>query len=201
MRIVIRQLTGRQNSKAPRHPEVNQENPTALEPKNQILAATVDSCDTLALDLTRYEIRSERAREPRVGDGRLPDSGTREGRRDLPAYGLDFRKLGHRSSVSTRWGAQRCRVVQRSCLGDDVEQDVVRARLFVAYLVGGEHGGGRDAGRAVVASVDLGEDRPVCDAVAALRVADDADGVVDRVGLGPAACAELERSDADREGA
>ena len=38
---------------APRHPEVNQQNPTALEPDNQILAAPLDGGDTLTLELGR----------------------------------------------------------------------------------------------------------------------------------------------------
>ena len=40
--------------KRPRHPEVNQENTTALEPNNQILAAPLQGCDALAGELGRH---------------------------------------------------------------------------------------------------------------------------------------------------
>lgn len=90
MRIVVRQLTGRQNSKTPRHTEVNKESSPALEPDNQILAATIDRRNALAFDLGRHEIRGERTHKPRIGDRRSPDAGAVEDRRDLPAHGLDL---------------------------------------------------------------------------------------------------------------
>ena len=51
-----------------RHAEVNQESPSRLEPNNQILAAPVEGCDALALELSRDLVGSDRPRQPRVGD-------------------------------------------------------------------------------------------------------------------------------------
>ncbi len=100
----VRQLAGRQNSKAPRHAEVNQESAVALEPENQVLAATIDRRDALTLDLGRHDIRRERPNEPRIEDRCVLDPCTSENRRDLPAHRLDLGKLGH--------GSQRSRVAE-----------------------------------------------------------------------------------------
>src|ERR671923_234420 len=59
----------------------------------------------------------------------------------------------------------------------------------------------RRFGAGFVAGVNRRERVPRCDAVAALRVADDPDGVVDRVVLDGSARAEVDRRDADGEGA
>src|SRR5437899_102480 len=47
----------------PRHPEVNQQSPSRLEPNNQILATAIDECDPLALELPSDCDRVERARQ------------------------------------------------------------------------------------------------------------------------------------------
>jgi hypothetical protein len=48
MRVVASHSAGHVDQ-APRHPEVNQENASALEPNNYILAAPLDRFDTLAV--------------------------------------------------------------------------------------------------------------------------------------------------------
>ena len=45
---ILGQGTRSRVPQAPRHPEVNQENPTALEPNNQILAAPLERRDRLS---------------------------------------------------------------------------------------------------------------------------------------------------------
>ena len=67
----------------------------------------------------------------------------------------------------------------------------------LADLVGGEHRRGGPLRRRVVPCVHLGEVVAREHGVAALREAEDADRVVDRVGLRAAPRAELERGDAD----
>ena len=61
---VGRQPPRRSNQKAPRHPEVNQENETSLEPDNQILAAALDGGDALALELEQPPGEVDRPRQP-----------------------------------------------------------------------------------------------------------------------------------------
>lgn len=53
---------------APRHSEVNQENPSTLEPKNQILAAAVERRDHLVLEPGCDLRRVERPGQTRVRD-------------------------------------------------------------------------------------------------------------------------------------
>jgi hypothetical protein len=75
---------------APRHPEVNQENPPALEPKNQILAAPVHLGDALALQLGRHRDRLEGPHESRVVDLHVVEPPADQYRLELSSYGLDF---------------------------------------------------------------------------------------------------------------
>jgi len=75
---------------APRHPEVNQENPTALEPKNQILAASVDFRDALALQLGCHRDRLEWTDEPRVVDLNALEPPPDQERFELSPDGLDL---------------------------------------------------------------------------------------------------------------
>ena len=80
---------------APRHPEVDQENTTALEPNNQILAAPLDRRDALAFQLGRHLGRLVRAHEARVVDPHLLEAAPDERRLELPADALDLRQLRH----------------------------------------------------------------------------------------------------------
>ena len=50
------------------HPEVNQENPTAFEPNNQILAAAVERRDLLSLELGGHSGGVEGPREAWIAD-------------------------------------------------------------------------------------------------------------------------------------
>ena len=84
----------------PRHPEVNQENQTAFEPKNQILAATVDRSDPLARELRSHLCGIDRTRQPRVEDSNVLEATADEPRAQARTYGLDLGQLGHgRASV------------------------------------------------------------------------------------------------------
>jgi len=75
---------------APRHPEVNQENPTALEPKNQILAASVELRDALTLQLGCHRNRLEGTHEPRVVDLHTLKPSPDQHGLELSTHGLDL---------------------------------------------------------------------------------------------------------------
>ena len=96
---IVRERSVRRVQEAPRHPEVDQENPTALEPNNQILAATLDRCDALAFQLGRHLGRLVRTHEARIVDAHLLEAPTDERRLELPADALDLRQLRHAASV------------------------------------------------------------------------------------------------------
>src|SRR6266404_9451122 len=96
---VVRQRPVRSAQEAPRHPEVDQENPTALEPNNQILAAPLDGRDPLPLQLGRHLGRLVRAHKTWVVDVHPLEAPTDERRLELPADTLDLRQLRHTASV------------------------------------------------------------------------------------------------------
>ena len=75
---------------------MDQENATALEPDNQILAATLDRRDPLAFELGRHLGRLVRTRQPRVGDLDPLEAPPDERGLELPADGLDLGQLGQR---------------------------------------------------------------------------------------------------------
>ncbi|MDX6488817.1 MAG: hypothetical protein QOK13_1432 [Gaiellaceae bacterium] len=77
-------------SEAPRHPEVNQENTTALEPKNQILAAPIDLGDALTLQLGRHRDRLEGTHESRVVDLHVVEPPTDQYGLELSPDSLDL---------------------------------------------------------------------------------------------------------------
>jgi hypothetical protein len=83
-----------------RHPEVNQENATTLEPNNQILAAPFDGRDTLTDKLGRHLDRVLGPRQPCIVDDDVDEAPTYEHRLEATTYGLDLRQLGHASSLA-----------------------------------------------------------------------------------------------------
>jgi hypothetical protein len=83
-----------------RHPEVDEQNATALEPNNQILAATVESFDALALKLCCNLERIERSNDARVADLDLRERSADECRLESATDGLDLGKLGHAATAS-----------------------------------------------------------------------------------------------------
>src|SRR5438128_5061588 len=91
--------------KAPRHPEVNQETATALEPKNQILAATIERLHLLTGEVSLDELRVVRPREPRIGDLHRLESPSRDNRLEPAANRLDLGQLGHTASVAVSKGS------------------------------------------------------------------------------------------------
>jgi hypothetical protein len=96
---IIRERSPRSAQETSRHPEVDQENPTALEPNNQILAAAFDRPDALTFELGRHLGRLVRAHESRIVDTHALETPPDECRLELRADGLDLRQLGHAASV------------------------------------------------------------------------------------------------------
>src|SRR3954452_23989518 len=94
-----RRLLGRSQER-PRHPEENQKRKTRLEPNNQILAATIDQRDALAVEPVRELERGERAGTPRGGDSNILEGPALEDGRKLSTDGLDLGQLGHRRTVA-----------------------------------------------------------------------------------------------------
>src|SRR6185369_13128073 len=165
----------------PRHAEMDKEVSPALERENQILPAPPYGGYSLALELGRDRLGRLRTSKSRVDDLDVLETPTLEPRSQSRADCLDLGKLGHRRPPS----------------GDDVDHD--------RHLSGPLH---PDAvspadfccgcvGRLFRAGVDLGDDVADSDLVAALRDAEDADGMIDLVLLAEPSCAEAERCLAD----
>jgi hypothetical protein len=92
---ICRELPVRRNEKAPRHSEVNQQDETAFEPDNYIVATSIDRCDPPALELSGYLAGVEGAREPFVEDLDRLERSVGEDRRQLGSDRLDLGQLGH----------------------------------------------------------------------------------------------------------
>ena len=75
------------------------QNAIGLEPDNQILAATLDRRDALALELSRHLGRLVRTHEARVVDRHPLEAPADERGLKLPADGLDLRQLRHAARV------------------------------------------------------------------------------------------------------
>src|SRR5262249_38453297 len=84
----------------PRHTEVDQENPTALESNDQILAATLDRLDALAGQLGRHLGRIERTRQARIVDLDVLESAPDEHGLEPAPNRLDLGQLRHTASVA-----------------------------------------------------------------------------------------------------
>src|SRR6185503_12273627 len=101
---VVGQRSARCVPQAPRHAEVDQENPTGFEPNNQILAAAFQRCDTLAFELCSDGDRLEGTDEPRVVDVDLLEAPADDMRLECETDRLDLRELGHQLIVSSTIG-------------------------------------------------------------------------------------------------
>ena len=88
---IVREQPSGGESKRSRHTEVHEESATGFKPHDQVLAATLDTRHELADELVCNEIRVERPRQPRVGDGGTRDVRPFQRGRDRSAHGLDFR--------------------------------------------------------------------------------------------------------------
>ena len=86
----------------PRHPEVDQENPTALEPNDEILAAPLDGCDSFSFELGRHFGRVVGTYEPRIVDGNAIEAPPEQCGLELRADAFDLRQLRHAVSVVVR---------------------------------------------------------------------------------------------------
>jgi hypothetical protein len=75
---------------------VNQQNETAFEPDNYILATSIDRRDVLPLELSGDLPRIEGTRQPLVEDLDRLKRSAGEDRRQLSPDGLDLGELGHR---------------------------------------------------------------------------------------------------------
>src|SRR5436190_13174162 len=130
---VVRERSVRRAQEASRHPEVDQENTTALEPNNQILAAALDRRDVFPFELGRHLGGLVRAHEARVVDAHPLEAPADERGLELPANTFDLRQLRHTASVivspsaaerptAPRWAAREpratapCRRARRSRL-------------------------------------------------------------------------------------
>ena len=82
-------------AQATRHPEVNEENPTALESNNQILAPALERGDPLAGELGGDGGGVERPRQPLVEDLGLLDRAADELSLQSGPDRLDFGELRH----------------------------------------------------------------------------------------------------------
>ena len=94
----------------PRHPEVDQENPTRIEPNNQILASAIDGGDSLTFQLDGHTGGVERPGESRIEDLDTLESAPDEERRKARTNRLYLGELGHRASVA-RSSCDAARVV------------------------------------------------------------------------------------------
>jgi hypothetical protein len=81
---------------------VNQENPTSLEPNNQILAAPLQGGDLLTFELCGDLARILGPRQAGVGDLDPIEGSADEVRLEPGADRLDLWQLGHAASVATR---------------------------------------------------------------------------------------------------
>jgi hypothetical protein len=79
---------------------VCQENATALESNNQILAAALDGDDALSLELGGHLLRLAGLHETRVVDLDALEASADECRFELRADGLDLGQLRHRPSLA-----------------------------------------------------------------------------------------------------
>ncbi len=83
------------------HPEVHNERPAALQPPQEVLAASLDGRDPLTHERIRHEARRDGPRQPGVGDLGARDGRAFDERRDPAADGLDLGQLGHGRIVRT----------------------------------------------------------------------------------------------------
>jgi hypothetical protein len=74
---------------------VNQENETAFEPDNYILATSIDGCDSLAFELSGDLPGVEGTRQAFVEDLDRHECPAGEDRRQLGPDRLDLGQLGH----------------------------------------------------------------------------------------------------------
>src|SRR5919108_4912274 len=168
----------------PRHPQVDEEVPPALEGENQILAAPAHVGDPLALERLGDGLRRLGPRYPRIEDPDDRESPPGQGGGEPGADGLDLWELGHRAAPS----------------GEDVEHHRPALGLLGADAVAVPDLRNGPRRRGLIGRVHLGQRLAGLDAVAALRQADDADRVVDDVLLARAAGPEVERREADARG-
>lgn len=92
---ILRKVSVACDQEAPRHPEVNQENETALETDNQILATPLNGGNSVTLEPADDLLESHRTREPLVEDLDRPHHTAAQDRGELGPDGLDLGELGH----------------------------------------------------------------------------------------------------------
>src|SRR5918993_854063 len=97
---IVRERSGRRVDEAPSHSEVNQERPTRFEPKNQILAAPLQTLDDLARQLGGDPQWVEGTHEPAVVDIDLLKASSHNRWFEATADGLHPRQLGHPATLA-----------------------------------------------------------------------------------------------------
>ena len=103
MTIVVQSAAWRM-AQASRHPEVNQESTTRLEPDNQILAAALQGAHAFALELRSHGPRLERPHKACVLDLDTVEPPPDQLRFELEPNRLDLGQLGHQPIVSSTIG-------------------------------------------------------------------------------------------------
>jgi hypothetical protein len=93
-----------------RHPEVNQENATRLEPNNQILATAIHGDDSLAFQLGGDSDGVERASEAGIEDLDTLEASAHKYRLEPCSDRLDLGQLGHKASLAAPRGDAACSV-------------------------------------------------------------------------------------------
>ena len=191
MRDVWR-LPRRVVTRAPRHPEVHQENATALEPDNQILAAPLHRGDPLAGQLGRYLGGLVPADEPRVVDvDVLEGASHKDG--SSPGAPVDLGQLGHlRPGVAAP-------VLDEAVLDQCVEDDRPWPRRLFHELVRREHVGRGFACRTLVRACTSASTSPSATALPRFARQTTPTAWSSRVVLLPAPGAEMEGHEADGE--
>src|ERR671922_39062 len=193
--------------KAPRHPEVNQETPTALEPKNQILAPAVQRRHALPEELGCYHERILGSRQAWIVDVDALEASADDRRLETRANRLDLGQFGHARSLASGWSqagpaaarrwSRRPRHVTPTSAREDVDQQGPRSRRLGVEAIRRGDLGHRGVRRALVPRVHLGEGLASRDGIASLAQTANADGVVDRVILRAPSRTEPERSEPD----
>ena len=88
-------MARRLESETPGHAQVDEQRETALQAEHQVLPASLDGHDRIALELLGHLEEVDRPREARIEDLDAHERPPREPRRELRADRLDLRKLRH----------------------------------------------------------------------------------------------------------
>src|SRR5919204_280082 len=115
-------------TQAPRHPEVNQERSTRLEPNNQILSAAFQRADALALEFCGDRGRLERPNETWVVDLDAVEPPADDAWLERETNRLHLGQLGHAASLAGSRSARPWTIRRSSRARSDVRAERRRRR-------------------------------------------------------------------------